>query len=456
MSLTPAHERIIAGASGQRIQAGYPSIRRQFPSGRWLAPGNDYAHSATHLVNRRTTTVPNPYQLRSYIAASVFLHASDGWQYLSRALGAVALGDSRTAIHLAYYAELRAAASILATAGVALLNDGHAAYGGRGLPTVIAGKAVSTVAGRPGRNLSTHVFAWEALQFWATQSIAAEVVGRSIQPGGSQLGDWMDRFGIGLTARGLASTWLGEWGLDLQRLSQDRDSRNEVSYHPNNLGPTERIDGGQIARLLQDVWAVLEPGPGGFEALDRFLLRRRLESGFRVVEGRSAGQAQRRFEARVRQTVRDLSPIGLPGAEWVEFLTRRAAPDDPRVLALAGGRASVGVPGHHEQVLSRAVLLLRLATALARDFLVASRGSSIELSFWWVKFGEDRGLWEPGDTPSDISDLWADVTEALGELATWLATATGSGGLRAWISGNAMPVATLSNVDRAGLWGLLS
>ena len=56
-------------------------------------------------------------KIGEYIASSAPLHLADGWNYLSRAFDAACRGDRGAAYHLSYYAELRAAMSLLATEG---------------------------------------------------------------------------------------------------------------------------------------------------------------------------------------------------------------------------------------------------------------------------------------------------------------------------------------------------
>ena len=65
--------------------------------------------------------------LAEYIACSIPLHLADGWTFLARGLDAIKAGDSDSAIHMAYYAELRAAMSLLAGDGVGVFRSRHVA-----------------------------------------------------------------------------------------------------------------------------------------------------------------------------------------------------------------------------------------------------------------------------------------------------------------------------------------
>jgi hypothetical protein len=356
---------------------------------------------------------------------------------------------------MGYYAELRAAASLLASGGIALLNNGHVVYEASGAPRVLEGSTKPVPPSTKGRRLNTHVFAWEALDFWASQRVASDLFSSSIESGGRSLGDWMDDFGVPLSSRGVAASWLSEWGLDLQRLSQDRDSRNEVSYRPTGLLGLQAPRPNEIGDFLETIWGALEPGTGAFDVLDRFLIRRRLESGFREIEGRSRLQARRRYEQRVVNAIGRLSLSGMNRAEWANFMTRSTAPSDPKLLTSASLADPVGSSSHHVQVLCRAVLLLRMATAAGRGYLIASKGTRAELSFWWNDVGENCGLWNSGASPADFGDLWADVEAALSDVRSWLASTSPVKEMRGWRVGNAESLDVLATTERAGLWGLL-
>src|SRR6266481_5958480 len=65
-----------------------------------------------------TANAANLQQMADYLALSTCCHALDGWRYLSQASIALMTGARNQALHLAYYAELRAALSILGSSGI--------------------------------------------------------------------------------------------------------------------------------------------------------------------------------------------------------------------------------------------------------------------------------------------------------------------------------------------------
>ena len=97
------------------------------------------------------TTKERERNLAQYIAASVALHANDGWSYLGRSVSCLLAGDTHRALHLAYYAELRASMSLLAGAGIGIFDKKHFI-----VPT-------TNSTANFGLGHSTHVIAWLAL-----------------------------------------------------------------------------------------------------------------------------------------------------------------------------------------------------------------------------------------------------------------------------------------------------
>src|ERR1700722_6306108 len=87
---------------------------------RWVGKTNRYA---SDTVDRLALDTKSPSLLRTthlaqYISASSILHCADGWSYLGRAISCLLTGDPHRVVHLAYYAELRAALSLLASEGI--------------------------------------------------------------------------------------------------------------------------------------------------------------------------------------------------------------------------------------------------------------------------------------------------------------------------------------------------
>src|SRR4051794_8825593 len=107
-----------AAASSQIVRDAAIDLRAHHLSvGQWLASNNRYANNTIARIWADITAgrAPRAVELKRYIAASVFVHCFDGWAFASDAIGALVEGDVGCAIHLAYYAELRAVIAFLAS-----------------------------------------------------------------------------------------------------------------------------------------------------------------------------------------------------------------------------------------------------------------------------------------------------------------------------------------------------
>lgn len=347
------------------------------------------------------------------------LHAIDGWSYLGRAFSSLMSGQAHAARHLSYYAELRAALSILASSGIGIFNRRNAVVDAAGVVHILSDHA-------------THDMAWLALAEWSGRPPSMERLIKPIQLAGASLLEPFREFFPTqiLTAAGQL---MFNWGFDLHQGTADRDQRNWSSYQPTALGPI-LTSPEQDAEFLRMFWSACRPN--GVE-LERHLLRIVLET-----EARSHNLEVSDYEhsyARLQDSAKVVVPF--------DFLTRVNEPvDHDFIIHLANN----SMPAPPYAMMCRAGLLLRLATGMAEENLRAA-GVSPDQHFnnWWQEFGVNHGLWRPGRPPENTADLWDDIDLALEE-----STAAPTGHRHEWISalgGNAMRIC---ETERAALWGL--
>jgi hypothetical protein len=447
-TLTKIQKNMLRRSSRTGVGNSFGQLQRHVLHQRWLGKGNRYS---VNTVNRLKKDLEpgrsiNSGHLSQYIAASAPLHCSDGWTYLGRAMICHARGDSPTALHLAYYAELRAAVAILAAEGIGIFSRQHFVV-----------DEDSNCQRIPNPQHGTHVITWLALEHWAELRRSSELVTSIIAPGTIPLSEWLTRFGATVTTGGLVtSQMLKHWGLDLKHLSEDRDARNEASYRPDRLVQRAALNANEVSEFLRNFWQLLEPLPASpFEVLDRHLLRVTLEEVYAAIIGRSAANDRAGFAVAVDRMLNGMSPSGLSAHEWKQFLTRSTAPSTPQLLGQAAGREKSGSPIHHMQVMSRAGLLLRVATGACGQLIRTAPFAGPDLQFWWSRVGDDLGIWNPITIPTQLADLWADIESALEELQNWESENPSlAGSIVDWWFRLSNPISLLGTTERVGLWGL--
>ena len=434
----------IGNLSRSDVESTIRGLKRFLRKSAWIGKSNFYAKDA---VSRLKRGIPANRERRrnlaQYIAASVTLHANDGWSYLGRAVGCILTGDTHRALHLAYYAELRAAMSLLASSGIGIFNRQH----------YIVPQVNSTSKLRAGHG--THAMAWVALEEWAKLSNSGDLFAKLVRPDGQTLERWFHAQGGATAVAAQAKAWFMQWGMDLGLAAKDQRARNESSYRPDGVPRIWEVDANDCLEFVSDLWRLLEPSPtSNFEQIDRHILRHAIESYFRGTSGHEPSPNNPRFAELVHRTVTRMS-LPLSAEQRVKrFLRRQISPIDPSVF-----RYSAIKPGNPESdafaVISRAVLLLRLATGSAYRQLESNGVDAEVLEFWWRKLGESRGIWQPGAAPSDLHDLWADVEESLNAIADAEDNHPPVLNSFSTIASNLAPeLSVLASHERVGIWGL--
>lgn len=424
-------------ASAQRLM-------RYAEQGRWLTIANRYQEDTVRRLGEdHGKGSIRARNLCDYIAASAPLHCCDGWALLGRALGCHMRGDADVARHLAYYAELRAAMSLLATQGVGVFSKKHF--------IIRADGAVEKVT-----EDGTHTAAWDLLETWAGLPQAGVVLGQILEPAGAQVAEWVAELPQGAAWQPIATEWLKDIGLDLELFGgQDHDARNEASYRPNHLKRSARLASVQAAAAAREMWALLEPArPLSFGQLDKYLLRRTLESAFASVRGLSAREDDPdAYRLQVAQAGGGLLST-LEAAEWTRFLCREQDPEDPEILRMADREPRPARSDYHVSMMARALLLLRVASGANRRMLKEAGVPLESLSFWWQPYGEGLGLWDqPAPTVPELTDGWDDAKAAVEDIETALQDGT-AGSYRGVLSGLSAPLARLTGMEIVGVWSL--
>lgn len=440
MPLSAADELTISGLRRSHVEITTSNLKQFFRRSMWVGKTNRYSLNVTEQIRDDLSgNALNRLNLAQYISASAALHINDGWSYLGRAISCLLVGDAHRAVHLGYYAELRAAMALLASGGIGIFRNRHFVING------------PRTAERLEFEKQTHDAAWAFLEFWSRQSPSGSLFTKIVRPAGRSLDDWFQWVGGGATLAAQAQGWFLQWGMDLSLVTKDRDARNESSYRPDGIPSAWALSPEGALDFVTDLWTALEPStPSSFEHIDRHILRLALEAYFKGTWNKRPSNGDPDFEGFM-----SFQGLSTPAEKWWrDFLLRTTSPTNPAIFDYS--KCPLGASGgDHFSLISRAVLLLRVATGSAQDLLQEAGVNSETLSFWWQAIGEARGLWPSETPPEDLSDLWADVREALSDVEAFGSAAAASpqsiNDLGSYIGGS---LRALCSHERVGLWGL--
>ena len=430
----------MAQASSVRIAAVFSALSANFAAGRWLTPTNVYSADTVNQLKADLATASLHHgDLADYIAASAPLHCSDGWTFLARSLNCLVNGSPHQAAHFAYYAELRASMSILASRGIGIFANQHFVVDATGICKKVP------------QEFGTHKFAWDALDEWAQSNDSGLDLLSLFNVSGLTFAQWFQSApGLSVVAS-QAATWLKEWGLDLSVLGKDHEIRNLGSYRPNELSPLS-TNARDCSQFLRELWSLFEPSTGRFEFLDRELLRILVRKTY-TNTGYPPSARSKFYRTHLTAL---FSPLGLSPQQQERFRKSFAsAAPYPSLLTKA---EALGLPDEltrHERVIARAALLLRVASGFATQLLNMAPLSVSNVAFWTSGIGEKSAFWSPGTPYADFIDLWQDVSDAKSDEEAWMASQpAGNISMYAWRSQRSEILRPLCECDRVGLWSV--
>jgi hypothetical protein len=407
--------------------------------GVWLPQVNPYLTGGSKKVVEDCKASSGSFSdVAAYIGASAFVHCADAWSYVGRAADALLKGDLHASVHLAYYAELRGAKSLLAAEGIFVGNNYSCALD--------AGATLTKVNGN-----GTHLAAWELIADWFQQAGSIAAIAKVIAPGGQQLQAWVSAIPGGVGA--VVQDMLAGIAFDLHSFAEDRERRNLASYEPATLLPST-LDVETIRTTVAGLWSDIEPmSRGEFPGIDRAVLANLL---FRQYSAQNAAQDP----VDPMQSLTDWS-----GWEsWVDSLTpaslnpsalRDALRSDPLGTSFQKilGSAFVETSGMTDPaefirpMLGRATVLTRLATGMCTRMLADAGKAVDDLTAWTERFAISRGYIETAPLPAPATDLFADMDFAREILEQSRATT-----LNALLRDLADGVGLLGQTDRVVAW----
>jgi len=343
----------IQNASSSSVQTAISDLKRNhFANFRWLGSRNRYKTDTTGRIKQDTDPTSgrtvNNKDLAEYVAVSAIFHCFDGWAFLSRAIGSILDGDIHTAVHLAYYAELRAAIALLATEGIGIFDRTHFWFDNSGNHNTLKD--------------GTHAIVWKIIKEWGNTPSKNLRLLELLQVENRNFTEWLGaaHYGSRPTMAALAQNWLRTWSLDLEILGEDRVIRNEVSYRPTNISSLARINRVDALEEILEYWRAYEPSASGkLRLLDLHLLQRALRKIYYARTGEYAGTSK--YERFIDAT---LGNLGIThNTSLRNFLLRDRAMVNHPLLATASlkGKLATGII-RPMPVIARSMLLLRITT----------------------------------------------------------------------------------------------
>lgn len=402
-------------------------------------------HDANKAFELRSNDV------RTYISASSISHLLDGWGYLSQAVNALLAGNSGAAIHLAYYAELRAVMSLLASEGIGVFSNQHIGIDANNDFNFFS-KYKRRERGGSGsyitkeNKIGTHVFAWEAFDKWCKSDVKPSYnLLRIFKVKGHTFSDLLPGFhpqATQLVSSSIAKQWLKKWAFDVKRYKNDRDLRNFVSYRPQTISNFDsRIDFKESINNIYSLFHVLSPNSSSpFNYLDKLLLKKLFEELYSIEGISERGSLKELIEE-------SFSHLGATlDATTERILLPQGNQETHLIFSEASKRKVSALP-----LISRASLLLRVSTGCTSVLLEDAQIRKDELNFIWGNYGFNNGFWEVAKPVSDFFELWTDVETKFSEITDELDFQSNN----AFTLRNELgDLNSLSQFNRAGLWGL--
>ena len=359
-------------------------------------------------------------QLADYLALSTCCHALDGWRYLSQASLALMTGARNQALHLAYYAELRAALSILASSGIGILNSKHFSLDSTGNVNWFAG--------------NTHPTAWKCLTEWSHQPDQAKKLMKCFQALGLSASEWAEACSATGSLDAIAQNWLENWSIDLSKVGNDRLLRNEASYRPDLHSNAMDCLIQSDVEFVGSMGALCVPaGSGYLDDLDIMLIVDLCRKACELRYGDSSDPSMRSLAKEVFGWLLN-HKVADPRDAGEIIRTLGTVNKSPGSAILTQADPSNASPA---AVTSRAFLLLRLASALTRkqweEIQLRSAGG---IAVWQRSvinaYGLHSNLWDSTTPPLDFATLDEDRSVAQENVGNWIAANTPFNPYRLW------------------------
>jgi len=345
--------------------------------------GFNFLSSTQPLVPDNSSSADSN-EMAADLAARQTEHCLEAWNYMSQSVVALLNGKENIAIHLAYYAEVRAASSLLSSTGIALKN----------LPNYY----MDTSNRRRAFRVGTHIALREIWQTWCARPDAIDAFETLKVAPSTKLTDVFSA--MGLTSSNQNS--LLNWAYELINFTDDHNSRNVASYNTSKVYDNipsfdEPKHGNFIALIWDHLSSTGVTGQFRFEQLYSQYLIWCYCLDF-ATSGGNGMNASDAFKAKYDDIISVLSNSTGADQNMLKLVLPVVEDEDERfsLFALASSTDTAA-----ENIISRAFILTRLATNKLNNNLIQT--SCVEGVSWIKTWLLEAGVLSDGIDASDIA-----------------------------------------------------
>lgn len=417
-------------ASRTALTNEFSKLKTNFSLQKWLRDTNRLNHNTANIIEAETFSDD---EMKEYIAASTITHLHDAWSFFGRSIIAILNGDTVSARHMAYYSELRSAMSILATEGIGIFSQYHYFIDADSNSIKLPQKA------------GTHKMVWAILDHWSKQEKAKNLLFNCIKPYNKTLEEWLSAGGF-VALNHLSSDMFKSIGIDLQNLAKDHDIRDRLSYRPSAIHVNTHVDWQANYKFITNIWKHLEPG---FHSLDLALLKQIID----LLDSTNNIEKNNQF---INSLLEHMN-IAEESKEGLSNYLLSSEVDDVIIKAINVNDTvddAIADDCNHLDVISRAFLLLRIATGANNLLMQEASVDCSQLDFWWKNIFKSKNIPLENETDEFImDDLWSDIEDiALADIEPWINGSIDD--LDTMKRELSYATILLSEGERAMLWGL--
>lgn len=361
------------------------------------------------------------------LASEQVFHMIEGWRYASAATTAFLNHSQQASLHFAYYAELRAALSLLSWSGIRVKQRGNYYLDNTGVK-------------KPVDHSPTHTAVWGLWQHWVNRSDAQALFNDHIR---LTTGVPLSQVVSALQYIKPTQTIQG-WGLDLAKIKDDHNARNISSYEAYWMrAPLSKMKKEDLDLVLM-LWKLLLPEETGLAfdgSLISFFVKQALP-GMVASMGAANVMPDPNTAADVMEII--TNEISTNTGLDVNHITRKLDPSQYDTLPF---ELASSIDTEPKNVLCRAFFLLRLSMLAAKSSVSLATNNST--SEWLSNWFEHAGLWDR-NLAVDPYDISIDYGDALDHFRTSPAQPSDI-----WLGTNLANTVKLTRPDACMVWNVI-